>query len=142
MITNLQSYDIIDVLVNNAAINALVSWRITIEAPLEWKQQNEVYPWMYVTKFEYMAKNNITKRAHVEISIVWWPTATAREIEAMFIAIDNELLPSIDWCLPISVWGTTDVIDIEQWSMSKAMRDAKENIIIRKTYNFTYLTQT
>lgn len=142
MITNLQSYDIADVLINNAVINALVSWRITIEKPLEWQQSFEVYPWLYVTKFEYFERNNLTKKAHIEISIVWDSRATTKEIETMFIAIDNEILPTIDWCLPIPERGATNVIDIAQGSMSKPFRDAKENLIIRKTYNFTYLTQT
>jgi hypothetical protein len=37
----------------------------------------------------------------------------ADEIEDMFIAIDNEILPDIDGCLPIAQWGNTTVTHIE-----------------------------
>jgi hypothetical protein len=50
-------------------------------------------------------------------------------------------LPDIDGCLPIAQWGNTTVTHIEWWNMTKAMYDEKENIVKRKTYNFTYIIQ-
>ncbi len=137
MITNLKIYDITNTLENIPAILDMLPGGITNEKPLGENQ----FPYMYVTKFEYMERNNLTKRAHIELSIIWASDAVSDEIEDMFIVIDNQLLADVDGCLPIVQWGNTTVIDIAQWSMSKAMRDTKESLVIRKTYNFTYLTQ-
>jgi len=141
MITNLKIYDVSEALSNIPAIADMFPWGITNEKPLKRLNQVAVKPWMYVTKFEFWWDNNFTKRAHIEVSILWWPDMVADELEDMFIVIDNELLPDTDWCFQIKkLWNAT-ITDIIQWSMSKAMRDAKENIIMRKTYDFIYITQ-
>ncbi len=137
MLTNLKIYDITSKLESIPSLLAMFPWGITNEKPLG----ENLFPYLYATKFEYMERNNLTKRAHIELSIVWSPDTVSDELEDMFIVIDNHLLADVDGCLPIVQWWDTTVIDIAQWSMSKAMRDAKESIVIRKTYNFTYLTQ-
>jgi len=131
-------YDITNTLENIPTIISMFPWWITNEAPLTAK----VFPYMYVDKFEYWSKNGLTRRAHVDMSIVWSPEMVSDDIEVMFWVIDNEILTNIDWCSPISVRWNAVTTEITSGTTSKTMRDMKENIVIRKTYNFTYLTQT
>jgi len=137
MRTNLSVYDISETLSNIPVVSAMFPWGITNWKPL-WDEQ---FPWLYVTKFELLEKLDLYKPAHIEMSITGDPRMVAKEIEDMFTVIDNSILWWVDWCLPIVLWGNTTVIAIKSWSMSTAMYDDKENIVMRKTYNFTYFTQ-
>ncbi len=141
MLTSLIIDSITDQLSAVPAISVLFPWGITNEAPLKDEGTESIFPWLYVTKTEYWGKDNITKRAHISMSIVWSPEMVWWDIEDMFLIIDNELLPDVDWCLPIHQWGNASVTDIKNWSMTKAMRDDKESIVMRKNYDFTYITQ-
>jgi len=136
-LTNLLLTDVADVLNNIPSIMSLFPWWLFVEPKL----QSIDFKYAYLTKYEYWERNNLEKNANVELSIVGWPDATTKELEDMFLVVDNEILPNLDGCLPVKKWWNTTVKNIRQGSMGNAMRDQKWNLVIRKTYTFTYLIQ-
>lgn len=138
MIHQLNSWDIVETFRWIPAIASLFPWWIHWKEPLD----DSIFPYMYVYKRELTPKEDYSKDAHVVVSIVSDYNTVLPELEDMFNVIDNSILNNIDWCVPIKEWGTTIVNSIEQWALAVALKDAKENLILRKPYIFTYLLYT
>jgi len=141
MITNLKIFDVVNTFRNNANINNLFPWWIFTEKPLR-EQRPKVYPRCYITKVEYWYRNWITRKSHIEVSIVWNQTTVPDELDDMFMIIDKEIMPEVDWCIPIQKRNNVDVFNIDMWITRMPVRDEKWNIVMRKTYNFNYLIQS